>query len=490
MSGTSDEFERSLDAITRDMAAGRSAAALQAAKVLVDAHPGAARAHNVQGILRAGAGDGDGAVASFNAAIACEPGFGEASYNLALVLCQQQRFDAAIEPLKHAIGLNHNIAPYHLVLGNALRQIGKGQEAIAAYGKALAIGGIPEALIQNNLGGAHLELGEIDPAIDAFSRAVALDPRSGEYHENLGNALRRAGRLREALEVLESAVRLDAKSARAAALLANTLRDLGRHDEAIPAYRKALQLRPDDKQSAYHLGLTLLDMGQTGEGLRVIEAGPGVARISAGTTADERPTPIPIALTGQTPTFIGAWQMTRPDLCHDLISLFEKNHQYRGPGRTGSGVDEAAKRSIDLTLLPSELNKPGHEVLGEYLRHLEQCYRAYAAEWPFLGGILPRGEIMPFTIQRYGVGGHFQRVHSERDSMSFAHRVLAWMSYLNDVEEGGETSFPHFGLAIKPERGKTLIWPAEWTHAHAGGIVTKGEKYIITGWIHFPRHPG
>ena len=27
--------------------------------------------------------------------------------------------------------------------------------------------------------------------------------------------------------------------------------------------------------------------------------------------------------------------------------------------------------------------------------------------------------------------------------------------------------------------------PAEWTHAHSGGVVKKGSKYIVTGWIQF-----
>ena len=33
---------------------------------------------------------------------------------------------------------------------------------------------------------------------------------------------------------------------------------------------------------------------------------------------------------------------------------------------------------------------------------------------------------------------------------------------------------------------KTLIWPAEWTHAHSGEILKFGKKYIITGWMCFP----
>ena len=65
-------------------------------------------------------------------------------------------------------------------------------------------------------------------------------------------------------------------------------------------------------------------------------------------------------------------------------------------------------------------------------------------------------------------------------------RILTVLSYLNDVEDGGGTYFEHFNLRIKPSTGKTLIWPAEWTHAHRGEILNKGLKYIITGWMHFP----
>ena len=66
------------------------------------------------------------------------------------------------------------------------------------------------------------------------------------------------------------------------------------------------------------------------------------------------------------------------------------------------------------------------------------------------------------------------------------HRVFAWMTYLNDIKsDNGNTYFPHFDLKIKPEKGKTLIWPAEWTHAHAGEILKDETKYIITGWMCF-----
>ena len=99
---------------------------------------------------------------------------------------------------------------------------------------------------------------------------------------------------------------------------------------------------------------------------------------------------------------------------------------------------------------------------------------------------MPKADIGSFNIQKYLPGGHFKLAHSERTSIVNSFRVLAWMSYLNDVDDGGTTTFTHQNMQLTPEKGKTMIWPAEWTHAHTGDIVHSGEKYVITGWMHFP----
>ena len=95
-------------------------------------------------------------------------------------------------------------------------------------------------------------------------------------------------------------------------------------------------------------------------------------------------------------------------------------------------------------------------------------------------------DIGSFNIGKYEPGQHFQKIHCERSSLGTLHRLFAFMTYLNDVDDGGETKFSHFNVKVKPEIGKTNIWPAEWTHAHTGEILKSGKKYIITGWLHFP----
>ncbi|NKC12075.1 MAG: 2OG-Fe(II) oxygenase [Gammaproteobacteria bacterium] len=192
------------------------------------------------------------------------------------------------------------------------------------------------------------------------------------------------------------------------------------------------------------------------------------------------------------PHFVGCWQLANPVLCERLIAFFEARENQHKVGTIGDGrVDETIKRSTDLTISPRALELRSHAPFKTYMDALLECFKDYTKQWPFLGEFLDRVHIGPFNIQRYEEGGHFSSVHSERTSLGHLHRVLAWMTYLNDVPlndvpANGETEFVHFGLKVRPEAGKTLIWPAEWTHAHRGLPVTGGRKYIITGWMHFP----
>ena len=59
------------------------------------------------------------------------------------------------------------------------------------------------------------------------------------------------------------------------------------------------------------------------------------------------------------------------------------------------------------------------------------------------------------------------------------------MTYLNDVTDGGETEFLHQGLKVQPQKGLTLIWPADWTHTHRGVASPTQEKAIVTGWFNY-----
>ena len=158
-------------------------------------------------------------------------------------------------------------------------------------------------------------------------------------------------------------------------------------------------------------------------------------------------------------------------------------------GSTGRGVDENIKKTTDITIWPNKIKEKDYEIFNEYFKNLHECFNDYKEQYYFLKTFIKKIDIGPFNIQRYLAGDHFAKVHSERTSISTLHRLFAWMTYLNDVDDGGTTDFDYYKIKIKPECGKTLIWPAEWTHAHTGSVLKSGKKYIITGWLHLTETP-
>ncbi len=185
------------------------------------------------------------------------------------------------------------------------------------------------------------------------------------------------------------------------------------------------------------------------------------------------------------PHFIGAWSINPTYICEDIINYFEVNLSKQRLGVSGVGVNPDHKDSIDIIVKPKEIILPGNEIFKTYFDKLFECYKNYIEEWPFLKEIAQNLEIGSFNLQKYKPGQHFKKVHTERASINSLHRIFAFMTYLNDVQEGGSTYFTHYDIEIQPQEGLTLIWPAEWTHAHKGNILKKGSKYIITGWINF-----
>ena len=195
-----------------------------------------------------------------------------------------------------------------------------------------------------------------------------------------------------------------------------------------------------------------------------------------------------IKITGSSssPNFIGAWMLEPVNVCDDLIDFFETNKSQQKVGEVGRGIQPEIKQTTDITIQPKQLKLPGNDVFNSYLESLLACYEDYRKQWDFLSQHLGKVHVSTFNLQRYHEGDHFKAIHSERMGLDTSHRLFAWMTYLNDVESGGDTEFTHYDIRVKPEKGKTLIWPSEWTHAHRGNTLNSGVKYVITGWMHFP----
>ena len=92
-------------------------------------------------------------------------------------------------------------------------------------------------------------------------------------------------------------------------------------------------------------------------------------------------------------------------------------------------------------------------------------------------------EQIQFT--KYKVKGYYGWHFENNGSVGSITRHLVFSTYLNDVKDKGETEFYYQKTKIKPKKGKTIIFPATWTHTHRGIPSTKNIKYIVTGWYNY-----
>lgn len=86
-------------------------------------------------------------------------------------------------------------------------------------------------------------------------------------------------------------------------------------------------------------------------------------------------------------------------------------------------------------------------------------------------------------LQKTAPSEGYHRFHIENSGYINQTRNMAWMIYLNDVQEGGETEFPYQSMRFQPKENMGMIWPGGVTHFHRGLPPYSNEKLILTGWL-------
>jgi prolyl 4-hydroxylase len=100
--------------------------------------------------------------------------------------------------------------------------------------------------------------------------------------------------------------------------------------------------------------------------------------------------------------------------------------------------------------------------------------------------------------QRYHVGQEFKAHHDffhtsqdywQKEGPTGGQRTWTAMIFLNNVEEGGATEFPHIKIGVRPQAGTMLMWnnmsldgSMNYKTLHTGTPVKAGVKHIITKW--------
>ncbi|MEP6486115.1 tetratricopeptide repeat protein [Microcoleus vaginatus GB2-A3] len=151
-------------------------------------------------------------------------------------------------------------------LGNSLQEIGRFDEAVAAYKKAIELN--PNfSWSYHSLGDVLLKLEKWEEAVAAYKKAVELNPNFSWSYHNLGDALLKLQQWKEAAVAYRCEIALNSDFAWSFCNLGDALTKLKHWDEAIATYLKAIEIDGDLPGIYEKLGYAL---GQTESDLNLV----------------------------------------------------------------------------------------------------------------------------------------------------------------------------------------------------------------------------
>lgn len=271
-------LEPDLSRLVADMRAGRHSEVERRARELVVHHPNSGVVWKFLGVSLGL--QGKEALQALERAATLLPQDAEAQLNLANALRAVGRLEDAVACYRRALKISPDVAAAQVALGSALRGLGQLDAAVLSYRRALELApGLVDA--HRKLGSALHELGQFDAAVASYRKALELEPASAEANSNLGAALLKLGQPHEAVVSLQRALELAPDFAAAHTNLGNSLRDLGQFEEAAASHRRALQISPRFAEASINLGNVLRDLGQNDAALqcyqRALEIDPKLA---------------------------------------------------------------------------------------------------------------------------------------------------------------------------------------------------------------------
>jgi tetratricopeptide (TPR) repeat protein/SAM-dependent methyltransferase len=205
-----------------------------------------------------------------------EPEHAQALYHLAVIACQQGRFDEGIELAQRSLASAPRQPRAQNLLGMALSRLGRQQDALASFERAIA--GAPDfADAYGNRASALMELGRFEDARADFERAVALQPGSVGDWLNLGTVLHRLGGHEDAIAAYDRALALHASLPEAHFNRGNVLAQLKRYDEAVASYDRALALNRRYADALHARARVLLELDRVEGAIANVEEAVALA---------------------------------------------------------------------------------------------------------------------------------------------------------------------------------------------------------------------
>jgi hypothetical protein len=172
------------------------------------------------------------------------------------------------------------------------------------------------------------------------------------------------------------------------------------------------------------------------------------------------------------------------ELCQQIIDMFEDSEQHQGVTFAGKNINIKKTYEVNITGEKwQEIDNIISKILTEsIIKYAETIHNILNNDY-ILNELHKNITDTGYQIQKYIKCDGFYKWHNDSAiENKKSCRIVTFLFYLNDVEEGGETFF--YNGKVKPEAGKLILFPATWTYNHKGNMPISNDKYIITGWFY------
>jgi len=186
----------------------------------------------------------------------------------AKALAREDRLEDAVEALRAVLAEDGGIIDAHVTLGGWLRQLGRREEAIASYQRALELQPDHQMAL-SELADLYRAMGRGEAAVEGYRSVLRVQPRSPQIWYQLATLYLDLGREAEAEGAFREALEHNPEMGAAYNSLAALAFRRQELDEAERLVRRGLELEDDLRSSRYNLARVLEARGETGEARRL-----------------------------------------------------------------------------------------------------------------------------------------------------------------------------------------------------------------------------
>jgi tetratricopeptide (TPR) repeat protein len=206
------------------------AVALEDFRTVLADHPEFPDIQNRAGLCMAMLGETEGALKAFTRAVEQNPAYAEAHLNRAIVLNELGRYDEAHAAFNRAGDLDRK----------------RGETFPADIGNRIAIG-------HARLGDLYLEMNQADRAASEFQQALEIRPHFADIRSKLAQAYIMMGMLDSALEELQEIIRVKPNFTAARIRLGTVHLRMGRREQAVEEWLMCAEQDPEDRRIRAYL---------------------------------------------------------------------------------------------------------------------------------------------------------------------------------------------------------------------------------------------